>query len=280
MNYFKIKSYAKINLALNVVGKIGLLHNIESIVSFIELHDEIFIREIKSKKHKINFIGKFSGKISKKNTISQLLKILDDKNLLKAKYQIIVRKNIPSKAGLGGGSMNAASLLNFFVKRKIVYIKKKEIIKILNIVGTDTTLGYYGKNLVLRSNNSIKTFSVTKKIYILIVKPEFGCSTKKIYSMVRKLSKPKFNFPTKDMFRISNLKCMKNDLEPVAISKYTKLKILKNFLEKLSKCEFVRMTGSGSAIIAYFNSIKKSQEAEKKVKKQFRNYWCKTSKTI
>ena len=55
---------------------------------------------------------------------------------------------------------------------------------------------------------------------------------------------------------------------------------LKNFLEKLSKVEFVRMTGSGSAIIAYFNSDKKSKEAEKKVKKQFRNYWCKTAKTI
>ena len=40
------------------------------------------------------------------------------------------------------------------------------------------------------------------------------------------------------------------------------------------------MTGSGSAIIAYFKSYKMCKEAEKKVKKQFRNYWCNTSKTI
>ena len=59
-----------------------------------------------------------------------------------------------------------------------------------------------------------------------------------------------------------------------------KLITLKSFLEKLSKVEFARMTGSGSAIVAYFNSDKKCKEAEKKVKKQFRNYWCKTSKTI
>ena len=76
------------------------------------------------------------------------------------------------------------------------------------------------------------------------------------------------------------LKKMKNDLEIVALNKYPKLNTLKNFLEKLSKVEFVRMTGSGSAIIAYFNSDKKCKEAEKKVKKQFRNYWCKTAKTI
>ena len=76
------------------------------------------------------------------------------------------------------------------------------------------------------------------------------------------------------------LKKMKNDLEIVTLNKYPKLNNLKNFLEKLSKVEFVRMTGSGSAIIAYFNSGKKCKEAEKKVKKQFRNYWCKTAKTI
>ena len=73
---------------------------------------------------------------------------------------------------------------------------------------------------------------------------------------------------------------MKNDLEPIALKRYPKLNKLKNFLEKLSNIEFVRMTGSGSAIIGYFNSGKKCKDAEKKVKKQFRNYWCKISKTI
>ena len=48
-NYF-LKSYAKINLALNVVGKISLLHKIESIVAFVSLYDEILIKKIKSKK--------------------------------------------------------------------------------------------------------------------------------------------------------------------------------------------------------------------------------------
>ena len=82
------------------------------------------------------------------------------------------------------------------------------------------------------------------------------------------------------MFSTKFLKKMKNDLESIALNKYPKLVTLKKFLEKLSKIEFVRMTGSGSAIIAYFNSNKKCKEAEKKVKRQFKNYWCKTSKTI
>ncbi len=280
MGYYKIKSRAKVNLALNVVGKTNSLHKIESIISFLDLHDEILIRKIKNKNHKIKFIGKFSYNIKSQNTVSELLKNIDKKKLLKNKYQIIIKKNIPSEAGLGGGSMNAASIANFLIERKLIRIKKKEMIGILNSIGSDVVLGIYSKNLILRSNNLIKTFSIKKKLYTLIVKPNFGCSTKKIYSKIKKFSKPRLNLVSKNMFGIKFLKKMKNDLELISLNQYPKLDTLKNFLEKLSKIEFVRMTGSGSAIIAYFSSAKKCEEAEKKVKKQFRNYWCKTSKTI
>ena len=280
MGYFKIRSYAKINSALNIVGKRNSLHRIESIIRFINLNDEILIKKIKSNHHKIKFIGKFSSNIKSNNTVAQLFKIIDKKKLLKNRYKIIIKKNIPQQAGLGGGSINAATILNFLIKKRLIKVSDKEKIKIANLVGSDVILGIHAKNLILRSNNSIKTFLIKKKISVLIVKPDFGCSTKKIFSLVNKFSKTKFNHPSKKMFNFEFLKKMKNDLESIALNKYSKLNKLKNFLEKLSKVEFVRMTGSGSAFIAYFNSDKKSKEAGKKVKKQFRNYWCKTSKTI
>ena len=46
MSFIEVKSFAKINLALNVTGKLKLLHKIESIVSFISLCDLIFIKKI------------------------------------------------------------------------------------------------------------------------------------------------------------------------------------------------------------------------------------------
>ena len=176
--------------------------------------------------------------------------------------------------------MNAASVLDYFIKKKIIFISNKELINIANIIGSDVILGIYSKDLILRSNNSIKTFSNKKKISVLVVKPNFGCSTKKIYSQVKKFSKSQLDRPSKYMFNLNFLKKKKNDLEPIAMKKYSKLNILKKFLEKLSGVEFARMTGSGSAVIAYFNSDKKCKDAEKKVKKQFKNYWCKISKTI
>mgnify|MGYP001249668762 FL=1 len=122
MNYFKIKSHAKINLALNVVGKKNSLNKIESVVSFINLHDEILIKKIKKNNHKIKFIGKFSSNIKSNNTVSKLFNIIDKKKILKDKNKIIIKKNIPSESGLGGGSMNAATILNFLIKKKLIRV--------------------------------------------------------------------------------------------------------------------------------------------------------------
>ena len=281
MGYSKIKSYAKINLALNIVGKNSYLHKIESIISFLDIYDEISIKSIKNQNHQIKFNGKFSANIYSRNTISKLFEVIDKKKLLKnKKFKILIKKNIPSRAGLGGGSMNAANVLNFLVKKKIIKVANKELFKICNEIGSDVILGMFSNDLILKSNNRIRVFRNKKSIYALVVKPSFGCSTKDIYSKVRKFSKAKLNKPTKSMFKMDFLKKMSNDLEPIVLAKYPKLKTLKRFLEKLSKVEFVRMTGSGSAIIAYFKSNKMCKDAEKKVKKQFRNCWCKTAKTI
>ena len=116
MKYKLIKSYAKINLSLKILGKNkNKLHKIQSVISFLEFYDEIYIREINKKKHQIQFNGDFSKNL-KKNTISKLLNILQKKNLLKKKYYIKIKKNIPQRSGLGGGSMNAATDLNYFLK--------------------------------------------------------------------------------------------------------------------------------------------------------------------
>lgn len=281
MNPFKIKSYAKINLALNIIGKNQSLHKIESIIAFVDLHDLILIRKIKSKTHKILFTGKFSDKIGKINTVSKLIQILEKKNILKDnKFEIIINKRIPSKAGLGGGSMNAANILKYFLKRKIVKISKKKIIQIIKAIGSDVILGLNSTHSVLTPKNEIKNFKNSKLIHLLIIKPNFGCSTKEIYSKVKKFDNPQFNKPNKKMFTLNYLKKMKNSLEPIVLSKYSKLNSIKVFLENLSGPIFVRMTGSGSALVAYFQSKKKRDDAKKQFRKKYRNYWCVAAKTI
>ena len=281
MKYTKIKSYAKINLVLNIVGKISTLHKIESIIAFVDLHDTIMIKNIKSNKHNISFKGKFYKNITKKNTIFNLLDVLEKKKLLNnKKFKIIVKKQIPNKAGLGGGSMNAAAILKYFIKKKFIKIDKKKVIEISKLVGSDVILGLESSNSILTSSNKIKYFRKCEKLYTLIVKPNFGCSTKDIYSKVKKYNKPRLNKPLKKMFNLDYLKKMNNSLEPIALSKYSQLRKIKFYLENLSSPEFVRMTGSGSAFVAYFRSKERCDIAKKMFNKKYKNYWCIVSKTI
>ncbi len=143
MSLIKIKSNAKINLSLNVLGKLNSgFHKIESIISFIDLHDVIQIKQISSKTHQVIFYGKFSKVIPKNNTVTNLLMKLDDENLLKnKKYLVKINKKIPLKSGMGGGSMNAASILKYFIEKKKIKIKKYKINKIINQIGSDVILG-------------------------------------------------------------------------------------------------------------------------------------------
>jgi 4-diphosphocytidyl-2-C-methyl-D-erythritol kinase len=71
-----------------------------------------------------------------------------------------------------------------------------------------------------------------------------------------------------------------NVLEKIAFMKYPKLKLLKLYMSNLPNIIFVRMTGSGSSIVAYFHSKKARDIAAKEFKAKFNNYWCITSKTI
>ena len=73
---------------------------------------------------------------------------------------------------------------------------------------------------------------------------------------------------------------MQNDLELPAFKRYPILRKLKIFLSKIDHVKFVRMTGSGSTIVAYFSNEKSALNALKLIKRNFKNYWSILSKTI
>ena len=176
--------------------------------------------------------------------------------------------------------MNASSVLNFLIKKKIVKISQKQIQNISSLIGSDVILGINHSSAILKSDNVIKRFSNCPKFYTLLVRPNFGCSTKVIYSRVKKITNSKFNNPKKLMFNPEYLARQENALEVAAFSRYPKLKRIKSFLENLNQPLFVRMTGSGSVIVAYYQSKKDCELAKVQFKRKYKNYWCNTSKTI
>ena len=282
MKFNVIKSYAKINLSLGVTGRLNSkYHKIESLVSFLKLHDEVKIKKINKKKHKIQFFGKFSKGINKENTVYKLLKILDEKNLLNnEKYFIKIKKNIPQKSGLGGGSMNASALIRFFIYKKILNFSKKNLIKLSKKIGQDVQFGLDNKIKILHSNGNLDSTAKKIGLFVIIVKPNFGCSTKLIYRGIKKYSQKKLKMKTKEYLSFVNILKLENDLEKVVFKNYPKLKIVKLFMQSLPNIRFARLTGSGSAMLGYFSSKNEAINAAKLFKKKYKNYWCITSKTI
>ena len=281
MSFIKLKSWAKINLSLNLIKRLSNnYHSIESLITFVQIFDEIKIKTSNKKEHKISFSGKFSKGIGKRNTVYKLLKLLEKKKIINKKFEINIKKNIPQKSGMGGGSMNAASILSYFMKKRILNISNKKAKDLAYKVGSDVVLGLEKKNSILFKNKKIGRLNKKIDFHVLIVMANEGCSTKYIFSKVKKYSKPLYFNINKRFFETNYLVQSNNDLENDVFKKYSKIKNLKYFLSNLPNVVFTRMTGSGSAIVAYFKSKKAANNAARIFRRKYKNYWYIVSKTI
>ena len=110
--------------------------------------------------------------------------------------------------------------------------------------------------------------------------PKFGCSTRDIFSLVKNFSKPSYFKGKKNFFTKKNLARSNNDLESITFKKYPKINNLKSFISLLPNVVFARMTGTGSAVVAYFKSKKSANTASKIFKKKYKKYWFVVSNTL
>ena len=287
MKNIKIKSYCKINLSLRVLKRLDTgYHNIRSLITYCDLHDVISISKTNDLKDRISFTGKFKKGINRKfNTVSKVLNLLRKDKLIGEKiYKINIHKNIPHGSGLGGGSSNAASLLNYFNKKMRLKLNRKKMEKLAENIGFDTPINLEKKNTFLTGKKSqIIRLNQKFKLNILVVYPNLICSTKKIYEKNKKLSvlKSEKSFKIKNHKKLINyLKKNNNDLEKAAFTIYPKLKKIITFIESQKGCHFSRITGSGSACIGIFSNMKNAIYAKKMIKLNYPKYWCATSKTI
>ena len=287
MKNFKIKSFCKINLYLRVIKKLNNgYHNMISLITFCDLYDVITISKIRNLKDKISFSGKFKKGINKKsNTITKVLNLLRSNKLLKNQaFKINVQKNIPHGSGLGGGSSNAANLLNYFNLKMKLKLSKNKIRKLADQIGFDVSINLEKRNAFLTGKRGkILRLNQKFKLNLLIVYPNLICSTKKIYERNRKinLSKPQSFFYTKDNKKLINfLKNENNDLEKTVTKIYPKIKKIIDCIKSQKGCYFSRITGSGSACIGIFSNIRNAIYAQKAIRSKYPKYWCVVSKTI
>ena len=280
-----LKSPAKINLSLKIGKKINHeYHDIQSIIFLTNLHDQIVIKKINGQKDKFKFTGKFKKNIKlENNSALKSMNFLRKKNIInnRSKYEIKIKKNIPVFSGLGGGSSNAATIIKYFYKkRKII---DNDINYFARYLGSDFKIFFKSNKVIQENFLKIENFKFKHNFYLLIVYPFKKSSTKDIYSKFRKYDKIKklniFNRISK-LKMVDKLKSETNSLESVIISRFPIIKKVLKELSLLKKCEFSRITGSGSACFGLFLNKKDALLGLKLIKKRFPKFWCVLSRTI
>ena len=247
----KINTYAKINLNLKISKKVeDGLHNISSLMVPINLYDSIEIKETNADVDKIQFDKEG---ISEENTISKSLNLLRSRSNLPGFFDIIIKKNIPTEAGLGGGSSNAAGIISTLTKKYNLQMPTYREIAVN--VGSDVPFFITGKPAnIFGIGDIVNPENLQRDINMILVVPNQKISTKDAFSMFDELSQ--------DNLEINEYEGLKifNDFWIPAQTLQPNLLKIKNNLESITNLEFY-LSGSGSSMF----SLGDTEELTKKI---------------
>ena len=262
-------SNAKINIGLNIFDKNDNgYHILESLIQEISISDIINIKILKSTGPiQLSLKGLAIDCSNEKNTCYKIANYVKKNYEIKNQIIIELHKKIPIGSGLGGGSSNAASILNFLDKTLKINLSKKEKIEICKSIGMDVPFFIDGGLQYVEGMGDITSMlpPVFKNNFIIIAKPQFSISTKWEYSKINKLlpnKKMRYNLlaleePLKwDSFW--------NDFEDVVIPRYPEIRELKEAMLK-SGAIYSSLSGSGSTVFGIYNNYDQALEASKKI---------------
>lgn len=198
------RAYAKINLNLKILDKReDNYHNIESIFQRISLYDELYVSKIPEKKFEltcnIKELESESNIIFK--TYEKFRKLFD----LPTGISVNLIKNIPTQAGLGGGSADAAAFIFALNELFELNLGLDALELIGSKLGADVVPCMHPLCYVYGTGTTVQPLSSKQQYKLLIVKPNFVCNTKLMYEKIdiinknnkeNNIIKPKQNTPS------------------------------------------------------------------------------------
>lgn len=266
-----VKAYAKINLAIDVLDKReDGYHNIDIVTLPLELHDLIEI-ELFPKKYGTYLTCDDSSIIcDESNLVYKAYRLMKKTYNLDSGVRIKIYKNIPVEAGLGGGSADAAAIINGLVKTHKLKVTDEELINLGIQIGSDVPYCIFNKPSRLQGIGEKLTFLDVKKNWsVLLIQPNEGLSTAGVYKVSDSMNKDHPNIEklieglqtNNDTLIDEN---MGNGLQNAAISILPEIGVIIDKLKSLG-LKKVLMSGSGSTVFALDEDEKKI----KKIAKQF-----------
>jgi len=282
----KVKAWAKLNLNLHLIPK--KLENGLFPVKFLncelDLADELII---KKNKNIIRVICNNKELSIQKNNLVYKAGILLKEFTGNKQFgvEIILKKNIPIKAGFGGGSSDAAATLKALIKFWRVKISKKELNKIAGQLGKDVYYSLIGGLCeVLEDGSKVNKlkFNAPRLNVIIITPVEVKPSTGAMYQdlNINEIGKNLYKFDQlkktllkKDLHRV--IKSLHNDFESLAIRNFPILKEIKRDLIKNGALN-TQLAGSGLSLVGFFENSIEAKKAFSNLKIIYENIiWTK-----
>ena len=275
MKNLLLKSYAKINICLNVVGKReDGYHELDMIILPLKLHDSILMTELKNATDHFVTIDDFSLGLFKYNIATATIEKMQKAYNFAEKFRITIHKNIPMQSGLGGGSSNSGTVINAVNEYCKLGMTDEDKIKIATGLGADVPFFVFNKPARCRGiGEKLDFINVKNDYYALIVKPAQGCSTQQVYEVSDTMDLPVGDVEkVKEALETGNddllAESIFNALEQPAISIVPEIQVIKNKLFAAG-LKIVQMTGSGSAVFALSTDKKLIKNAARILEDQY-----------
>lgn len=269
-----LKAYAKINISLDIVGKReDGYHLLKMIMQTIDLYDLIDINKIDSG-IELSCNKKYVP-TDEKNIAYKAAKLFMNTYNIKDGVSIAINKNIPVAAGLAGGSTDAAAVLKGMRTIFNINVSDKELMELGLKLGADVPYCILGGTALCEGiGEKITPLKSLKDKILVLVKPNFGVSTKEVYRNVDvdkifkhpETEKLIYAIENNDLQFISNN--MKNLLENVTLRKHNVLKNIKDSMIRYGALGSM-MSGSGPTIFAFFDDMLKAQLCFEAIKERY-----------
>jgi 4-diphosphocytidyl-2-C-methyl-D-erythritol kinase len=275
MACINLKSRAKINLSIDVLGKRNDgYHIVEMIMQTIDLYDYIEISERDDNKINIKS-NNVNIPLNEDNIVYKAANLIKEKFNINRGLDIYIQKNIPVAAGMAGGSSNAAAILVGLNEMWNLNISEQDLMEIGLKLGADVPFCINGGAALAQGiGEQLTKIKCLNDTYILVCKPDIFVSTAEVYknldmNKVPKRPNNKLLINCLENQEIKLLaKNMVNVLESVTSNNYEEINKIKDIMIKYGALGSM-MSGSGPTVFGLFDEYEKAVKTSEYLKRQY-----------
>ncbi len=270
---------AKINLYLHVTGaRPDGYHLLDSMLSFTGLIDIIEVAE--HPELSLLTTGNFAENLhndADHNLAMRAARLLQEQQQWRLGAGLVLTKNIPVSAGLGGGSADAAATLRLLNEYWGLHLEDEALLHLAAQLGADVPACLVGRSCYVSGIGEVITpIEVMPKLNVLLVNPMKPLATKEVFArgftQYRKPIKRPDGFDSvSDLLDFLSLQ--HNDLEQNAISMMPEIEGILSSLRAQKGCKLARLSGSGPTCFGLFTDKVEAENARAAIFEDNPKWW-------